>query len=211
MSNIVVDDTDSSLTYSGHWNLYTGSSRQWESTVHSTFQYGATVSFQFRGIPLLKFDFPYLNFAVQGSVCKVYGTVPQGNGSTILIDITIDGSVSPIVSRTSGSAADYANLFYQSSAMQSVWHTVILTNRGGAGNLDFEFDRVELDANDIVPTVTPFSPASTSTPASPPPQTSNSSTSSSLPNSTSLNPSGANTLSSASSSSQPTKALQTSE
>ena len=50
MSNIVVDDTDASLTYSGEWTLFAnGSSRQWDSTVHSTFQYGATVSFEFRG------------------------------------------------------------------------------------------------------------------------------------------------------------------
>ena len=53
MSNIVVDDTDTSLTYSGQWTLFAGgSSRQWDSTVHSTFQYGATVSFKFRGITL---------------------------------------------------------------------------------------------------------------------------------------------------------------
>jgi len=162
MSNIVVDDTDASLTYSGQWNLFAnGSSRQWDSTVHSTFQYGATASFGFRG-----------------SVCKVYGTVPPGNGSTILIDVTIDGSVSPIISATSGSAAVYANLFYQSSAMESNWHTVIITNRGSAGNLDFEFDRVELDANDILPTVTPISLASTTAVVSPSSQTSPSSASS---------------------------------
>lgn len=56
MSNIVVDDTDASVAYSGQWNLFAnGSSRQWDSTVHSTFQYGATVSFGFRGISLLIF------------------------------------------------------------------------------------------------------------------------------------------------------------
>jgi hypothetical protein len=93
------------------------------------------------------------------------------------MDVTIDGSVSPIVSVTSGSAAVYANLFYQSSSMESIWHTVIITNRGSAGNLDFEFDRVELDANDILPTVTPISITSTAA-ASPSPQTSPSSASS---------------------------------
>lgn len=51
--------------------------------------------------------------------------------------------------------------------MESNWHTVIITNRGSAGNSDFEFDRVELDANDILPTVTSFSPASTTAVASP--------------------------------------------
>ena len=120
-----------------------------------------------------------INSFPAGSICKVYGTVPPGNGSTILIDVTIDGSVSPIISATSGSAAVYANLFYQSSAMESNWHTVIITNRGSAGNLDFEFDRVELDANDILPTVTPISLASTAA-ASPSPQTSLLSTSSTL-------------------------------
>ena len=55
--------------------------------------------------------------------------------------------------------------------MESNWHTVIITNRGSAGSLDFEFDRVELDANDILPTVASFSSASTAA-ASPSPQTS---------------------------------------
>lgn len=156
MSNIVVDDTDPTLTYSGKWTLFAnGSSRQWNSTIHSTFQFGATVSFQF-----------------QGSVCKVYGTVPIGNGSTVLIDVAVDGSVSPIISQTTGSAPVYADLFYESSPMTSSWHTVVITNRGGVGNSDFEFDRVELDANDIVPTIAPFpataSPSQTS-PSSPSP------------------------------------------
>ena len=108
------------------------------------------------------------------------------------MDVTIDGSVSPIISTTSGPAAVYANLFYQSSPMESIWHTVIITNRGSVGNLDFEFDRVELDANDILPTVTPFSLPSTAA-ASPSPQT--------LPSSTS------STLGGASSNSQLSKAL----
>lgn len=94
------------------------------------------------------------------------------------MDVTIDGSVSPIISVASGSAAVYANLFYQSSAMESIWHTVVITNRGSTGNLDFEFDRVELDANDILPTVTPIPLASTTVAASSSPQTSPSSTSS---------------------------------
>lgn len=72
------------------------------------------------------------------------------------MDVTIDGSTSPTVSRTTNSTASYANLFYQSSSMQSIWHTVIITNIGGPGTLDFEFDRVVIDANDIVPTIAPF-------------------------------------------------------
>ena len=103
----------------------------------------------------------FINPHSAGSVLKVYGTVPPGNGSAILMDVTIDGSVSSIISVTSGSAAVYANLFYQSSAMESIWHTVVITNRGSAGNLDFEFDRVELDANDILPTVSSISITST--------------------------------------------------
>lgn len=114
------------------------------------------------------------NLSRSGSVCKVYGTVPpSGNSSTVLMDVTIDGSVSPIVSQTSNSTAIYADLFYQSSAMESTWHTVIITNKGSAGNLDFEFDRVELDANDVLPTISAFA----SIPSSTSPQTSPSNTS----------------------------------
>ena len=50
--------------------------------------------------------------------------------------------------------------------MSSSWHTVVITNKGGAGNLDFEFDRVELDASDIVPTIASFIPTSVLNPTS---------------------------------------------
>lgn len=72
MSNIVIDDTNSTLTYSGQWTLLAGgSSRQWDSTVHSTFQTGATVSFQFQGTyVLLIFDISYLLFVIQGQSAR---------------------------------------------------------------------------------------------------------------------------------------------
>ena len=100
-----------------------------------------------------------------GSVFKVYGTVPIGNGSTVLMDVTIDGSVSPTVAQTTGSADIFSDLFYQSASMEStVWHSVTITNLGGSGNADFQFDRVELDAPDIMPSITPI--GLTTTPAS---------------------------------------------
>ena len=52
VSNIVVDDTDTQhIAYAGpsDWTLLTGSSRQWESTVHSTRTYGAAASLRFLG------------------------------------------------------------------------------------------------------------------------------------------------------------------
>jgi len=52
LGNVVVDDTETqhiAYTGSSDWTVLTGSSRQWESTVHSTTTYGASASFQFLG------------------------------------------------------------------------------------------------------------------------------------------------------------------
>jgi len=52
VSNVVVDDTDTQhIAYAGpsDWTVLTGSTRQWEATVHSTRTYGAEASFQFLG------------------------------------------------------------------------------------------------------------------------------------------------------------------
>ena len=51
-SNIVVDDTETQyIAYAGpnDWTVLTGSTRQWDATVHSTMTYGAEASFQFFG------------------------------------------------------------------------------------------------------------------------------------------------------------------
>jgi hypothetical protein len=45
-----IDDFNTSLIqYTGSWDAFTGSTRQWDGTVHSTGQAGATATFQFRG------------------------------------------------------------------------------------------------------------------------------------------------------------------
>ncbi|KAF8804438.1 hypothetical protein BYT27DRAFT_7143147 [Phlegmacium glaucopus] len=150
--NYILDDTHNAATYIGQWTPHLGgSSAEWDSSVHSTSQIGATVSFKFRG-----------------SVCKVYGTVPKGSGSKVLMDVTIDGATSPIITRTTGSATKYAVLFYTSGDMDSTaWHTVVITNRGS--DADFEFDRAELDAPDVKPSVDSFAPAPAQAPSPPPP------------------------------------------
>lgn len=47
--NIVVDDNNSNVAYSGNWQLVQGSTRQWDGAVHTTFQRGASAVIRFRG------------------------------------------------------------------------------------------------------------------------------------------------------------------
>lgn len=45
-----IDDTNTTLiTYEGTWELLIGSSRQWDSSVHSTITPGSSATFSFRG------------------------------------------------------------------------------------------------------------------------------------------------------------------
>ncbi|KIM36709.1 hypothetical protein M413DRAFT_77997, partial [Hebeloma cylindrosporum] len=123
VNNVVVDDTDTQyIAYSGasDWTLLTGSSRQWESTVHSTKTYGAEAAFQFLGLC----DYPCWSGFI------IYDTIPAGSG-TVFVDITIDGGSPTRVTRTSGSDNVYNDVLYQSPLLATdSSHTVIMTNRG---------------------------------------------------------------------------------
>ncbi|KAF8191245.1 hypothetical protein BJ912DRAFT_1058486 [Pholiota molesta] len=67
-ANLPVDDTDPNFLYStGDWQEQTGSSRQHNSNVHLTSNYGATISFRY-----------------SGQAFVLWGTTPPGSNDVIV-------------------------------------------------------------------------------------------------------------------------------
>ncbi|KDR81174.1 hypothetical protein GALMADRAFT_136215 [Galerina marginata CBS 339.88] len=153
--DVNIDDTNTTLiTYQGGWELLVGSTRQWNGTVHSTLQPGASATFQFRGYQVW-----------------VWGTIPAGVGSN-LVDFSIDGSTPNVTSRASNGSAVYNEPYYASPTLRDTYHTIVVTNRGSNanGNTEFLLDRFEFTSSDDVPL---FSPSGTSSiPAATAPATS---------------------------------------
>ncbi|CAA7257398.1 unnamed protein product [Cyclocybe aegerita] len=203
---LVVDDNVlPNFKYSGNWEYLSGSTRQWEGGIHSTFQNGATVSFRFRG-----------------SGFRVQGTIPGGSGN-VLYEIITDGVSSGILTQAGSSANVYDAQFYAVSApgLRDFVHTVVIANRGSQSNLDLRFDRVVLESLDADPTMTspppdptPITTSTSTTTPSPPRSTTSTTTTSSTTSTTSstsssrttaLNLVGSSTTSSSSSSSSPSE------
>ncbi|KAF8970334.1 hypothetical protein BDZ97DRAFT_88130 [Flammula alnicola] len=149
-ANLPVDDGDSNFSYSPQaaWQVLTGSSRQRGSAVHSTNTNGATVSFRFQGQGLM-----------------IYDTVPSGGGD-VIVDVALDGGTPTRVTRTSGSASVFNDVLYQSSVLPFAIHTIVITNRGQSTDASFQFDWVDLQSDDINPSMTtPPPPATSAAPA----------------------------------------------
>ncbi|KAJ3505449.1 hypothetical protein NLJ89_g7412 [Agrocybe chaxingu] len=131
-----IDDTNTTLiNYQGEWELVIGSTRQWEGTVHTTGQAGATATFSFRGYQLW-----------------IWGTIPPGDGTNI-VDISLDEGSPNTTSRTSNVSASYNELYYESPLLPETYHTVVVTNRGSEanGNTLFLLDRFEFETSDEFP------------------------------------------------------------
>ncbi|KAF9056999.1 hypothetical protein BJ165DRAFT_1520419 [Panaeolus papilionaceus] len=150
--NIVVDDNNSNVAYSGNWQLVQGSTRQWDGAVHTTFQRGASAVIRFRA-----------------NTVTVIGTVPSGNGQQAFVDIKLDDMPTVRVTKTSGSADVYDETFWTSPPLLDITHTLTLTNQGGGDDLNFSFDRLKLDANSFNPVLFPPQAAPPPQPPSPTP------------------------------------------
>ncbi|KAF9522351.1 hypothetical protein CPB83DRAFT_899708 [Crepidotus variabilis] len=135
-----IDDKNTSLIqYSGDWEFLDGSSREWQSGVHTTSEEGANATFRFRGYQVW-----------------VWGTIPAGTGIN-LIDISVDGNAPNSTSRTSNGSAVYEEQYYASPVLRDTYHTLVVTNRGSVaqGNSEFLLDLFEFETNDEVPMFTP--------------------------------------------------------
>ncbi|KAF5311214.1 hypothetical protein D9611_013047 [Ephemerocybe angulata] len=140
---VVADDSSSYIAYSGSWVRQTGSSRQWESAVHSTSQSGASATFRFRGTGI-----------------KVYGTIPSGSG-VIRSQYIVDGGSPTTVERQAGANPAYNEVLLDLSSLAAVDHSVTITNLGGGA--DFQLDRLSFLPTSDPASETPLPPASSNT------------------------------------------------
>ncbi|KAF6750556.1 hypothetical protein DFP72DRAFT_511294 [Ephemerocybe angulata] len=122
MSKIIVEDSSPSLKYSGNGDW------QFDSTVHSTWDDGATVTFAFHGTNAM-----------------VYGTIPEGDvkaDEQVLISVTLDGGSPAQISRKCKSTSVINELWWDSGALSDADHTFTITYHFKS-DIAFELDRIE--------------------------------------------------------------------
>ncbi|KAF8883189.1 hypothetical protein CPB84DRAFT_1750737 [Gymnopilus junonius] len=152
MSNqVIIDDIDSAITYSGGWQEIEGSTRQWGGgTVHSTTQQGASASISFSGTRI-----------------KMYCTLFHGLGNEIA-NINFNGKTST-VSTPSQPQDVFNQIWFDSGEIPSGRYTFVISNGGGPSDTPFQLDRFVIEG--LV--VTQQAPPPTSSPpaqSSPPVQ-----------------------------------------
>ncbi|PPQ69902.1 hypothetical protein CVT26_014165 [Gymnopilus dilepis] len=141
-----VDDTDSSIRYSGDWDEIVGSTRQWGAgTVHSTSQRGASATITFTGTRIV-----------------MYCTLFHGTGNEIA-NINFDGTTTT-VSKPSQSEDVYNDVWFDSGEVLGVQHTLVVSNGGGSSDTPLQLDQFFIEGTVDAPSAPP--------PPPPPPPTS---------------------------------------
>lgn len=156
----VADDNGGGFAYSSGWSLLQGSSRQWNSAVHTTSQRGASATFRFIGASPQR-RWPLSTDAFLGTQINVYVTVPVGSG-VVQSQLSIDGAAPTTVNRQcSSQSPSYMDLFYQASGLQGKAHTLVITNIGTVA--DLQLDKVEWLPTDEPGSDSPLPPQSVRT------------------------------------------------
>jgi hypothetical protein len=119
--NVTLDDADASITYSGRWNLQTGTPSFVEGTIHFTTSANASAKFNFTGIGLSFFPVLTTN---GGPLLVEIGNPIEGEGVVQYHLTSLQGeSVSATTGGGVGTFLDIANL-------QNTTHEVTITNQG---------------------------------------------------------------------------------
>lgn len=154
MQRLEVDDTSSLIGYFGEWTALRGSSRQWQSTIHSTAVKTASAAINFQGtlnfLPgrstLLKYS-PLFSFICElgpGTRVVIYCTIPIGSGTDVLATVTLDGHPTTF-SHLTNSSAIYASVLFDSGPIPDIRHSIVLTNSGSAATSPLQLDRFHLE------------------------------------------------------------------
>ncbi|KAF4618555.1 hypothetical protein D9613_010057 [Agrocybe pediades] len=127
MSDINVDDTDTtSILYTGSWvALGGGPPDEFDGTVHSTNDSGASATIRF-----------------QGNRIVLRCTVPEGTGSMSMISF-LDGKMISLLTRPSHSDMAFYNdtWFDTTTTLADGVHELTVQNAGGASDSPFQLDR----------------------------------------------------------------------
>ncbi|KAF9545165.1 hypothetical protein CPC08DRAFT_823951 [Agrocybe pediades] len=152
MSNVDIDDSDtSSISYSGSWvEIGGGPSNEFDGTVHSTTENGATATIVFQGTSIL-----------------LKCTVPQGTGTMSMVSF-VDGEMAGFATRRSTDTPLYDDLWLNKT-LPDGQHEVVIQNTGDA-NSPFQLDRfiitgsvIPVQGAEASPTANP-SPTTTAQP-----------------------------------------------
>jgi len=128
MATLTVDDNDPRIRYAGGlWEVLRGSSQQYQSTVHSTWDFNATATFSFNGVGV-----------------RVYATIPSGKGTSTVAYSLNQGS-SLTVWQPSGSTTIYGKEVFYSGALPLGQHTLVMANMGEDNDMDFQLDRIVVE------------------------------------------------------------------
>jgi len=128
MATLTVDDNDPRIQYAGGlWEVLRGSSQQYRSTVHSTWDFNATATFSFNGVGV-----------------RVYATIPSGKGTSTVAYSLSQGS-SLTVWQPSGSTTMYGREVFYSGALPLGQHTLVMANMGEDNDMDFQLDRIVVE------------------------------------------------------------------
>ena len=162
MNDYSIDDMNTTLIkYKGSWEAINGSTKEWDGTVHTTGQAGATATFQFSGKSTCRYAYAKLNlfFSDIGYSLRVWGTVPEGTGKNS-VQLTIDGGPPNITSHKSNGSAIFNVLYFETPRLSETFHTAIITNLDSTtnGSSEFELDRFEFTTTDATPLFAPPSP-----------------------------------------------------
>ncbi|KIJ91276.1 hypothetical protein K443DRAFT_686168 [Laccaria amethystina LaAM-08-1] len=143
MSNVTLDDRDTSITYStGQWGQ-AGSTNEFDSTTTWTSLRGATAQVSFNGTSI-----------------GVYGTIVQkGLLQDPISSYTVDSNTPVVFTGKSQATIQYKQLFFQSPTLSAGTHTLTITN-----NVDG--DQLFLDFLSVVPSDPSSSSASSSSTSS---------------------------------------------
>ncbi|KAJ3520591.1 hypothetical protein NMY22_g12689 [Coprinellus aureogranulatus] len=147
MSKTTVDDTSSSIKYTGYWE--TG--KDGNSTVHSAWDPNSEAIFSFKGTHV-----------------AVYGIIPDGDGEVVRVDFSIDSGAAVPQTRRSGERKVMNELWWESDALPDGDHTLVMTYLPAAGvDMDFRLDFIEYTpsgaASDSTPPAQSSATASTAT------------------------------------------------
>ncbi|KAF9526895.1 hypothetical protein CPB83DRAFT_444695 [Crepidotus variabilis] len=137
--SLEIDDNDTRVTYAGGlWEALRDSSQQYQSTVHSTWDYDASATVTFSGTGI-----------------TVFATVPAGVGKTVTTFYILDGKTSITKWNDGQNSAQYNQVLYDSGPLSAGSHTLIIKNRGEDNDLDFRLDKLVIQTAQNAAPVTP--------------------------------------------------------
>ncbi|KAF9545170.1 hypothetical protein CPC08DRAFT_769920 [Agrocybe pediades] len=124
MSDVNVDDTDTtSISYSGSWETIGGGpSDEFDGTVHSTKEHGASATIRFQGTRIV-----------------MRCTVPQGN-ALMVMEIFVDNELDTVVTRSQQDTTTYDDTCFDSTFAEGQ-HELAIHSGGSAVDGPFQPDR----------------------------------------------------------------------